>query len=579
MAKLEAVGAVLVVAALFTGASAAVPGPNDLRYPDYIVNPPVQCSVEGSFHHPRNCSWYYRCVDRMKIGYFHTFHFECEPGTVFSDELDQCVFPHLVGPPCGTAGQGPVTPATPPPTPPCIFYDQDCRTEKLCNPSEERVFCDRCRRGLTTVSAAAFCGGAGLVFDKGLGRCVPIPSESRKCTPTTPPTPAPIEPCIFYDQDCRTEKLCNPSEERVFCDRCRRGLTTVSAAAFCGGAGLVFDKGLGRCVPIPSESRKCTPTTPPTPAPIEPCIFYDQDCRTEKLCNPSEERVFCDRCRRGLTTVSAAAFCGGAGLVFDKGLGRCVPIPSESRKCPPTTTNPPTTGISTSVSCVFNSSVCEERELCQPKETVTLCRHCYFGSTLIDYCGQSKGMIYDLDLKKCVAEPDATRECQAIPPTGSPTGSLTCSFDDSVCEKRVLCNPSETRTLCRQCYIGETLIDYCGQSKGLIYDLDLNQCVEEPGDSRVCGASVTGENTVECSDTNTRPGHDWIKRFFCTRYNLCGPNNSFKETVSLCTNYYQCYKNTDGTWNVEKRNCVGNKLYSFDSDSCEDEPSEDQLCT
>ncbi|XP_047468875.1 uncharacterized protein LOC125025047 [Penaeus chinensis] len=496
MAKLEAVGAVLVVAALFAGASAAVPGPNDLRYPDYIVKPPVQCSVEGSFHHPRNCSWYYRCVDRMKIGYFHVFHFECEPGTVFSDDLDQCVFPHLVEPPCGSAGQGPVTPTTPPKPEPCIFYDQDCKTEKLCYPSEERVFCDRCRRGSTTVTAAAFCGGAGLVFDKGLGRCVAIPPESRKCPP---PTPTPV----------------------------------------------------------------------PTP---EPCIFYDQDCKTEKLCYPSEERVFCDRCRRGSTTVTAAAFCGGAGLVFDKGLGRCVAIPTESRKCPPPT---PTPDTSTSVNCVFNASVCEERELCQPEETVTLCRHCYFGNTLIDYCGQSKGMIYDLDLKKCVAEPDATRQCQA----SSPTGSLTCSFDDSVCEKRVLCNPSETKTLCRQCYIGETLIDYCGQSKGLIYDLDLNQCVEEPGDSRVCGASVSGENTVQCSDGNTRPGHDWIKRFYCSRYNLCGPNNAFKEAVSLCTNYYQCYKNPDGSWYVEKRNCVGNKLYSFDSDSCEDEPSEDQLCT
>ncbi|XP_037776752.1 extensin-like [Penaeus monodon] len=109
----------LVVAACLGLISAAVPGPIDPRYPDYIVYPRVPCEKEGVFPHPRNCSWYYRCVDRFGIGFYWTSHFECEPGTVFSDDLDQCVFPFLTGPPCGTAGipSGvPTSPSTIPPS-------------------------------------------------------------------------------------------------------------------------------------------------------------------------------------------------------------------------------------------------------------------------------------------------------------------------------------------------------------------------------------------------------------------------------------------------------------------------------
>lgn len=433
----------------------------------------------------------------MKIGYFHTFHFECEPGTVFSDDLDQCVFPHLIGPPCGTAGEGPVTP-TPPAT--CVFEDQDCYTQQLCQPDESRVYCTKCRRGQQTITTGIFCGEAGAVYDKGLGQCVPTPvPASRQCPTPTPPTP---------------------------------------------------------------------PTPPPTP---QPCIFEDQDCKTQQLCQPSEERVICERCRRGQEIVTAGIFCGVPGLVYERTRGLCVAanIPA-SRQCAPPTPKPPQPIVDR---CVFNASVCEKRELCQPQEVVTLCKQCYFGATLVDYCGKNK--LYDLDRKICVPEPDASRKCQE----DNSIGSLSCLFNDSVCEKRALCNPTETKTLCKHCYVGEALVDYCDQSKGLIYDLDLRECVAEPGDSRVCSASVIGQNTVECTDSNTRPGHDWIKRFYCTRYNLCDANNKYKTAVNLCTNYYQCYKNADGSWFVEKRNCVGGKLYSFDNDRCEDRPSDDQLCT
>ncbi|RXG67838.1 hypothetical protein Avbf_08265 [Armadillidium vulgare] len=74
----------------------------DFRYPDYIVDPRPPCLSEGVFPHPRNCSWYYSCHDVYGIGYYRQHYFECEPGTVFSDELDQCIHPFNPKYPCLT---------------------------------------------------------------------------------------------------------------------------------------------------------------------------------------------------------------------------------------------------------------------------------------------------------------------------------------------------------------------------------------------------------------------------------------------------------------------------------------------
>nr|XP_045616437.1 extensin-like [Procambarus clarkii] len=96
-----------------------LPSITDPRYPDNIVQPKVKCFKEGVFPHPRNCSWFYRCVDRMKVGFYNTYLFECGPGTVFADGLDQCVFPFMTAPPCGTrTGVPPNSTLTPrPPLP------------------------------------------------------------------------------------------------------------------------------------------------------------------------------------------------------------------------------------------------------------------------------------------------------------------------------------------------------------------------------------------------------------------------------------------------------------------------------
>ncbi|KAG7157787.1 putative Chitin binding Peritrophin-A domain-containing protein 7 [Homarus americanus] len=132
LSRLFAVG-VLVGVLGVTVVLSAIPGPNDARYPDYIVDPKVKCEKEGSFPHPRNCSWYYRCVDRMHVGMYWTYYFECEPGTVFSDELDQCVHPFLADPPCGK----PIT--TPEPTLECKGVPGTCTFYDVCRPVRRKI--------------------------------------------------------------------------------------------------------------------------------------------------------------------------------------------------------------------------------------------------------------------------------------------------------------------------------------------------------------------------------------------------------------------------------------------------------
>ncbi|XP_068209488.1 uncharacterized protein [Palaemon carinicauda] len=239
--------ATLLIVIMATPSRAAIPGPNDPRYPDVIVQPKVICDKEGVFPHPRNCSWYYRCVDRMNVGFYWTYHFECEPGTVFSDELDQCVFPFATGPPCGTGGNpvstpstGPTTttsttittttttttsttttpkPSTAPPTTlettvqtitspsvtknfSCSFQPENCALQRPCLPGEaERALCTGCYVNGLYVSAYFLCGEVdGKLFDRDNNVCVDDPSLDPNCplfdttTPLAPTTTTTTEP-------------------------------------------------------------------------------------------------------------------------------------------------------------------------------------------------------------------------------------------------------------------------------------------------------------------------------------------------------------------------------------------------
>ncbi|XP_063885134.1 uncharacterized protein LOC135113645 [Scylla paramamosain] len=172
----SAVAAALVLAAAAAMVTAAKPGPKNPRYPDYIVYPRVNCTSEGVFPHPRNCSWYYRCVDPMSVGYYRTYYFECEPGTQFDDDLDQCVFSSNKRPPCS--------------------YDNgnngnesevivSCRTQgchKYAPCSNPRNLCKGCYNyEYFPGPTHNFCRRTGEVFDKGSMKCVPRPPDHERC--------------------------------------------------------------------------------------------------------------------------------------------------------------------------------------------------------------------------------------------------------------------------------------------------------------------------------------------------------------------------------------------------------------
>lgn len=113
-----------------------------------------------------------RCVDRMEIGYFWTYFFECEPGTVFADELDQCVHPYLAAPPCGSP------PKTPKPTPTptttltpvlCTGVDGTCKQYDICRPQRaKKTFCAEIRCNLRTSNLHC---PTGMLFDMSTEQC------------------------------------------------------------------------------------------------------------------------------------------------------------------------------------------------------------------------------------------------------------------------------------------------------------------------------------------------------------------------------------------------------------------------
>ncbi|RXG57474.1 hypothetical protein Avbf_18128, partial [Armadillidium vulgare] len=61
----------------------------DFRYPINIVEPLPECPYVGCVSTSNNCYWYYRCHSHYE-GYYHRTFYQCEPGTVFNDALDQC---------------------------------------------------------------------------------------------------------------------------------------------------------------------------------------------------------------------------------------------------------------------------------------------------------------------------------------------------------------------------------------------------------------------------------------------------------------------------------------------------------
>ncbi|KAK8405704.1 hypothetical protein O3P69_001898 [Scylla paramamosain] len=263
----------IVVLAVVLGATAvlaAIPGPKNMRYPDNIVEPKVKCVKEGSFPHPRNCSWYYRCVDRMHVGFFWTYHFECEPGTVFSDELDQCVHPFLAEPPCG--GQT-TTITTEPTIIQCHGVPGTCKNYEICLPEKRtRYFCDKIRCPLRTPELSC---AEGYSFDMDARQCDKIPEASTLCGVATniSITQQGQVPCSADNLRPMTDFVSRIyCSEYVFCDgnkfsgkkklctnyyECQRIGNKWEAFLRSCPPGLLYSYSNDKCEPKPLDSELC----------------------------------------------------------------------------------------------------------------------------------------------------------------------------------------------------------------------------------------------------------------------------------------------------------------------------------
>ncbi|XP_042883435.1 uncharacterized protein LOC122260294 [Penaeus japonicus] len=165
-------------------------------------------------------------------------------------------------------------------------------------------------------------------------------------------------------------------------------------------------------------------------------------------------------------------------------------------------------------------------------------------------------------------------------------GNIPCVFHSKDCATRKLCDTGRVHRVCTGCYVGPVYIDvsnFCN-GQGMLYDAGMRECVSATLATRLCPdvpppVRIAGRFDVHCSDTVTRPKHDWIVDLYCTEYDLCTAGNVYQSSKQLCTNFYQCKKGLGGSWYTELRNCIGDdRFFNYETDSCEYKPEDRQLC-
>jgi len=351
-------------------------GTIDFRYPDWVVSPRPPCLSEGTFPHPRssNCTWYYRCTARVGIPRFATFYFECEPGTMFDDDLDQCVHPHS-----GSNCQGPVTPGpTPEPVDVCTTIESSCFNYPSCD-SGQRSMKYLCQRELCTLTGEDDICYDGQLWDNNARSCVDKPEPCRDVCTT-------IQSSCFYYPSCDSGQ----ASTKYLCERERCTLTREKDMCY---GGKLWDVNARSCVDTP---QPCP--ADPIPGPSTECVAVESSCEPVDVCTGASRRVqnLCrlERCTRDGQDSFERPMCPNNNFLYDVDQKKCVTPPSEN----------------TCRSCEFTKSNCREYDLCNPSGVRRLC----------DCSGCAPGMLYDPSTKVCIAK---TALCPV----------LECVFRDSVC--------------------------------------------------------------------------------------------------------------------------------------------------
>ena len=78
------------------------------------------CTREGFFRDPSDCTRFYRCIDSWGGDNHQKFSFECPAGTVFDESVSVCNWPQHASP-CGEAQPSPPSPPPPPPGKTCDY--------------------------------------------------------------------------------------------------------------------------------------------------------------------------------------------------------------------------------------------------------------------------------------------------------------------------------------------------------------------------------------------------------------------------------------------------------------------------
>ncbi|CAL4064752.1 unnamed protein product, partial [Meganyctiphanes norvegica] len=302
----------------------------DFRYPDWVVSPRPPCTQEGVFPHPGSpdCTWYYRCVARVGIPRYATFYFQCEPGTMFEDDLDQCVHPHS-----GYQCQGSVPPVTQPSNI-CSVIPSSCADYLTSCPSAGRPGgkVQLCQRESCTLTGVKDICEAGQLLDTATNRCVKTPS--LQCTPI-------FKNCTAVQSTCKTIEVCTgtASYKQNVCEmeRCERAGVDLGVSRMCNPTGKYWDMDNKKCI-YPASEDTCNS-----------CEITKTNCRDYDLCKPSSVKNLCD-----------CSLCG-FNEIYDPQARRCI---SKSVLCPV-------------LECVFRDNVCR----CVNGNSI--CQGCYMRGNLV----------------------------------------------------------------------------------------------------------------------------------------------------------------------------------------------------
>merc|ERR1719259_1242827 len=467
----------------------------DFRYPDDIVEPLVPCPEEGVFPHPRRCDWYYRCFTRYGVaGFYWRSYFHCEPGTVFSDALDQCVW----------EGEGTCSPGRPEGDT-CELTLEDCATTQICEDNLAGVTFLQAVE--VCANATKQCGGgaptqqcaAAHLYDSTNKRCIPETLVTNCKLHANPrqnfPDPPGSTVCYHRMGPCTEGVFCRNGTESGFERLCRRQRVCEADGAVRSVAdGCLWDLDAQNCTETLTNDDLCTPN-----------VYSDIFCSSET--ERCQKRTDCD-------TNEEVLECHGYFSC------RAIATHAPPRvACPdPSTTLQPSTGL-----CFLRATPQTRDASGSPEPCVN----------------------YDLEPQKCPAVDLAANadvfKCSNVTYCHTDATQNLTYFS---CENW----PSG-------CQNGKIAVSPCAVNTSFVPQLDAGQCIDPtsalPAGYGSCPDPSNTNISVTVSINCERAGKnaefsEQMTRLYCSTDALWTPDGGWVGPIQQCTRYYQCVTSSSG---------------------------------